>query len=80
MEVAFPGCSMGRIRAAGAAERSGMLKAVLKKLHTTPALRHALVAVVAVLWLVGLADQLPDLVQTAKYVGISLLMLAVAVI
>ena len=40
----------------------------------------ALVALATVLWLVGLADQLPDTVQTAKYVGISLLMVAVAVI
>ncbi len=43
-------------------------------------LKYALIPVVAVLWLVGLADQLPDTVQTAKYVGISLLMIAVAVI
>ncbi len=43
-------------------------------------LKLALIPVAAVLWLVGLADQLPDLVQTAKYVGISLLMVAVAVI
>ena len=56
-----------------------MLKAILKKIHATPLLRHALVAIVAVLWLLGLADQLPDLVQTAKYVGISLLLLAVAI-
>jgi hypothetical protein len=43
-------------------------------------LKYALIPVVAVLWLVGLADQLPDTVQTAKYVGISLLMIAVKVI
>jgi hypothetical protein len=30
--------------------------------------------------LFGFADQLPDTVQTAKYVGISLLMVAVAAI
>ena len=56
------------------------MKAILEKLHATPMLRYGLVTLAAVLWLVGLADQLPDLVQTAKYVGISLLMLVVAVI
>jgi hypothetical protein len=35
-------------------------------------------AVTSFLWLVGFADQLPDVEQTVKYVGISLLMLAVA--
>jgi hypothetical protein len=43
-------------------------------------LKYALIALGSVLWMLGLADQLPDLVQTAKYVGISLLMVAVAVI
>jgi hypothetical protein len=40
--------------------------------------KFALIPVAAVLWLLGLADQLADLTQTAKYVGISLLMIAVA--
>ena len=43
-------------------------------------LKYALIPVAALLWLFGLADQLPDLIQTAKYVGISLLMVAVAAI
>jgi hypothetical protein len=43
-------------------------------------LKLALIPVVAVLWLLGLADQLHDLTQTAKYVGISLLMIAFATI
>ena len=34
----------------------------------------------SVLWLFGLSDQLADPMQAAKYVGISLLMVAVAVI
>ena len=44
------------------------------------AVRYALIAGVSALWLVGLADQIPDPMQTAKYVGISLLMVAVAAI
>ena len=42
--------------------------------------KYAFAAVATVLWTLGLIDQLPDMVQTAKYVGISLLMVAVAVI
>jgi hypothetical protein len=54
--------------------------AVLKKWSAIPLVRYALIAGVAVLWLVGLSDQIPDPLQTAKYVGISLLMVAVAAI
>ena len=43
-------------------------------------LKFAMIPVAAVFWLFGLADQLPDLAQTAKYIGITLLMVAVAVI
>jgi len=60
----------------GVAERSVMLK----KLHANPVLKYSLIAGAAALWLVGLSDQIPDLMQTAKYVGISLLMVAFAVI
>ena len=69
-------------RGPGAAKRSAMLKtlAVLKKWSAIPVVKYSLIAVASVLWLVGLADQVPDLMQTAKYVGISLLMVAVAVI
>jgi len=42
--------------------------------------KYALVAVASVLWLVGLANQIPDIMQTAKYIGISMLMVAVAAI
>jgi hypothetical protein len=57
-----------------------MLKNMLKKLNERPVLKYSLFAAGALLWLVGLSDQLPDPVQTAKYVGISLLMLAVATV
>jgi hypothetical protein len=43
-----------------------------------PAVKYSIIAVASLLWLVGFADQLPDMTQTAKYVGISLLMVAVA--
>jgi hypothetical protein len=43
-------------------------------------LKLALIPIGAMLWLFGLADQLPDLLQTAKYVGISLLMIVVTII
>jgi hypothetical protein len=52
----------------------------LKKWSAIPVVRYALIAGVSVLWLVGLADQIPDPMQTAKYVGISLLMVAIAAI
>lgn len=53
---------------------------MLKKLNAMPVLKYSLIAGAAVLWLVGLSDQLGDLMQTAKYVGISLLLVAVAAI
>jgi hypothetical protein len=53
---------------------------MLKKLNAMPVLKYSLIAGASLLWLVGLSDQLPDLVQTAKYVGITLLMVAVAAI
>jgi hypothetical protein len=54
--------------------------AVLKKWCAIPVVKYSLIAVVSVLWLVGLADQIPDPAQTAKYVGLSLLMVAVATV
>ena len=59
-----------------AAERSVMLK----KLNAMPVLKYSLIAGASLLWLLGLSDQLPDLMQTVKYVGISLLIVAVAAI
>jgi hypothetical protein len=63
----------------GAAEWSAMFKLV-KKWTAIPAVKYSIIAVASLLWLVGFADQLPDAMQTAKYVGISLLMVAVAAI
>jgi hypothetical protein len=54
--------------------------AVLRKWSAIPVVKYSLIAVGSVLWLVGLADQVPDLMQTAKYVGISLLMVTLSVI
>ena len=53
---------------------------MLKKSNAMPVLKYSLIAGAAALWLVGLGDQLGDPVQTAKYVGISLLLVAVAVV
>ena len=50
----------------------------LKKYTAIPAVKYSLIAIASLLWLIGFAEQLPDVTQTAKYVGISLLMLAVA--
>ena len=52
----------------------------LRKLTATPAVKYSLIAIAGLLWLVGFADQLPDVTQTAKYIGISLLMVTVAAI
>ncbi len=61
----------------GAAAERGLM---LKKLNAMPWLKYSLIAGATVLWMLGLSDQLPDLMQTAKYVGISLLLVAVAAI
>jgi hypothetical protein len=50
----------------------------LRKYTAIPAVKYSLIAIASLLWFVGFADQLPDVTQTAKYVGISLLMVAVA--
>jgi hypothetical protein len=54
-----------------------MLK-MLRKWTAIPAVKYSIIALTSLLWLVGFADQLPDFTQTAKYIGISLLMVAVA--
>jgi hypothetical protein len=41
-------------------------------------LKYAGAAVASVLWSVGLLDQLPDLLQTGKYLGISALIVVLA--
>lgn len=43
-------------------------------------LKYAAAAVGTLLWGSGLVGQLPDLLQTAKYVGISALMLVLALL
>ncbi len=53
---------------------------MLKKLNATPLLKYSLIAGASLLWLLGLSDQLPDLMQTVKYVGISLLLVAIAAV
>ena len=53
---------------------------MLKKLNASPVLKYSLAAAAVGLWGFGLSDQIPDLMQTAKYVGISALMVAVAAI
>ena len=58
-------------------QRSGVMK-YLRKYTAIPAVKYSLIAIASLLWLIGFADQLPDVTQAAKYVGISLLMVAVA--
>ena len=43
-------------------------------------LKYASAAIASVLWSLGLVDQLPDLVQAGKYLGISALMVVLAVL
>lgn len=59
-----------------------MLKtlAVLRKWTAIPVVKYSIIAVATILWLVGFADQLHDPMKAAQYVGISLLMAAIAVI
>ena len=67
------------VNAAGTgAQRSGDMLKFLRKYTAIPAVKYSLIAIASLLWFVGFADQLPDVTQTAKYVGISLLMVAVA--
>ncbi len=54
--------------------------ALLKKWVAVPAVKYPLIAIASVVWLFGLADQIPDPVQTAKYVGLSVLIAAIAVV
>jgi len=52
----------------------------LKRWAAVPAVKYPLIALATLVWLVGLADQIPDPVQTAKYVGLSALIAAIAVV
>jgi hypothetical protein len=50
----------------------------LRKYTAIPTVKYSVITVASVLWLIGFAEQLPDVEQTAKYLGISLLMVVVA--
>ena len=54
--------------------------ASLKKWAAVPAVKYPLIAIATVVWLIGLADQVSDPMQIAKYVGISALLAAVALV
>jgi len=57
-----------------------MLKtlATLKKWAAVPAVKYPLIAIGGAVWLFGLADQIPDPMQIAKYVGLSALITAIS--
>jgi hypothetical protein len=52
----------------------------LKRWAAVPAVKYPLIALATLVWLVGLADQVSDPVQLAKYVGLSALIAAIAVV
>jgi len=54
--------------------------ATLKKWAAVPAIKYPLIAVASVVWLIGLADQVSDPMQIAKYVGLSALIAAVSLV
>ena len=56
------------------------LVAALRKWAAIPVVKCSLIAVATLLWLIGLGDQIPDPVHTAKYVGLSVLIAAVATV
>jgi hypothetical protein len=54
--------------------------AKLKKWAALPAVKYPLIAIAAGVWLLGLADQVADPMQIAKYVGLSALIAAVSLV
>jgi len=54
--------------------------ATMKRFAAKPAVKYPLIAIAAAVWLLGLADQIPDPMQTAKYVGLSALIAAVSLV
>jgi hypothetical protein len=56
------------------------LFASLKKWAAVPAIKYPLIAIASVVWLIGLADQVSDPMQIAKYVGLSALIAAVSLV
>ena len=53
---------------------------MLKKLNASPVVKYSIIAGAFVVWVFGLTDQIPDVVQTAKYIGISALIVAISAI
>jgi hypothetical protein len=54
--------------------------ASLKRWAAVPAIKYPLIAIASVVWLLGLADQISDPMQVAKYVGLSALIAAVSLV
>jgi hypothetical protein len=54
--------------------------ASLKRWAAVPAVKYPLIAITAGVWLLGLADQVADPMQLAKYVGLSALIAAVSLV
>lgn len=52
---------------------------MLKKWTARPAVKYSLIAVAIAVWLNGLADQISDLILTAKYIGITLVVVILTV-
>jgi hypothetical protein len=52
----------------------------LKKWAALPAVKYPLIAIATGVWLLGLADQVSDPMQIAKYVGISALLAAISLV
>jgi hypothetical protein len=69
---------MPRAGRAGTGEAMLQTLSAVKKFAAKPLVKYPLIAVASALWLFGLADQIPDPMQTAKYVGLSALIAAVS--
>jgi hypothetical protein len=69
---------MPRAGRAGTGEAMLQTLATVKRFAAKPAVKYPLIAVASALWILGLADQIPDPMQTAKYVGLSALIAAVS--
>ncbi len=54
--------------------------ATVKRFAAKPAVKYPLIAIAGAVWVLGLADQIPDPMQTAKYVGLSALIAAVSLV
>jgi hypothetical protein len=54
--------------------------AALRKWAAIPVVKYSLIAGASLLWLIGLGDQIGDPAHIAKYVGLSILIAAVATV